>query len=315
MTASEEPFPIVDASRWPFDAIEPAGDGPNEWVRDPLTGRRALFKPVTTPPTGIRQGEDWAEKITSHIAALVGVPAAEIDLAERNGVAGLLSHDLRPDDACALHTGSELLPEAHDGYQPGRMNIPGRPGHSLTKIQQVLAGYAPPPESAMPDRFTAFSVFAGYLVLDALVANQDRHDENWGVLRWPAGTSKAVNRLAPSYDHASSLGFNVRDEEKQRRLTEGSIEQWARRGRAEKLEHSPTSKASLLTTTAAHALSMLDASQVQWWIERITSLGEGNVQRLVARIPHMSEAARRFAVELVVINRRRLLDELCRAPS
>jgi hypothetical protein len=66
---------------------------------------------------------------------------------------------------------------------------------------------------------TAFDVFAGYVVLDAWVANRDRHDNNWAVLR-PITLSADPLRLCGSYDHASSLGFNVTDEERSVRLAD-----------------------------------------------------------------------------------------------
>jgi len=48
-------------------------------------------------------------------------------------------------------------------------------------------------------------------VLDAVIGNTDRHHENWGILlrrtkrRW-------MGMLAPTFDHASSLGRELRDE-------------------------------------------------------------------------------------------------------
>lgn len=61
---------------------------------------------------------------------------------------------------------------------------------------QVLGDVAPPPRTS---GFTAFGVFAGYLVLDALVGNTDRHPGNWALLesghdgaRYLAATSRKV---------------------------------------------------------------------------------------------------------------------------
>lgn len=41
-------------------------------------------------------------------------------------------------------------------------------------------------------------------MLDALVANLDRHHENWGIVVDPSGL--LPTELAPTFDHASSLG-------------------------------------------------------------------------------------------------------------
>ena len=64
----------------------------------------------------------------------------------------------------------------------------------------------------------AVGVFAGYLLLDALVSNQDRHHENWGVI----GTQNGLS-LASSFDHASSLGRNETDYSRVERLTTKDI--------------------------------------------------------------------------------------------
>ncbi|MHB1163969.1 MAG: hypothetical protein ACYC3K_01885 [Candidatus Nanopelagicales bacterium] len=66
---------------------------------------------------------------------------------------------------------------------------------------------------------TAIESFAGCLAFDALIGNTDRHHENWAVIR-------TSGLLAPAYDHAASLGFDVPE----RRRTDPSAE--AARARA-----------------------------------------------------------------------------------
>jgi hypothetical protein len=62
---------------------------------------------------------------------------------------------------------------------------------------------------------SALDVFIGYLMLDAWVSNQDRHHENWGFIVSPEITI----HLAPTFDHASSLGWNETDGTRTERLT------------------------------------------------------------------------------------------------
>jgi hypothetical protein len=54
------------------------------------------------------------------------------------------------------------------------------------------------------------NAMARYFVLDALICNTDRHHENWGFLMtYQPVDSENVNdqlKMAPSFDHASSLG-------------------------------------------------------------------------------------------------------------
>jgi hypothetical protein len=68
------------------------------------------------------------------------------------------------------------------------------------------------------------------LLLDALIGNTDRHHENWGLLRSGVGVS-ANHRLAPSFDHASSLGREMLDERRVRLIKERKIEEYVRSGR------------------------------------------------------------------------------------
>lgn len=60
---------------------------------------------------------------------------------------------------------------------------------------------------------SAAEQFAGYLCLDVLVGNQDRHHENWGAIRKQKGIA-----LAPTFDHSASLARNLKEQEKQDRL-------------------------------------------------------------------------------------------------
>ena len=64
---------------------------------------------------------------------------------------------------------------------------------------------------------TAWTAFTGYLALDALIGNTDRHEENWSAVRPTEAGSR--HRLSPTFDHASSMGFLLSDENRQRRLS------------------------------------------------------------------------------------------------
>jgi len=79
-------FPVVDVSDWRVLALETAGSDEKVWIASE-SGERALFKPNRAHPL-TEQGEDWAEKLVSEVAGLLGVPAAAIDLATRSGARG-----------------------------------------------------------------------------------------------------------------------------------------------------------------------------------------------------------------------------------
>jgi hypothetical protein len=50
----------------------------------------------------------------------------------------------------------------------------------------------------------AADLMVGYLMLDCLIGNQDRHDENCGLILLSGKQLRVA--LAPTYDHAKSTG-------------------------------------------------------------------------------------------------------------
>jgi hypothetical protein len=98
--------------------------------------------------------------------------------------------------------------------------------HTLDRVFAIL-GRAfirlPPGTPDTPELRTAPDLFTGYLLLDALIGNTDRHHENWAVLQRPSVDSERVAVLCPSFDHASSLGHNIRDSERDKRLNTKSL--------------------------------------------------------------------------------------------
>lgn len=284
----------TDVSSWEVRFPEPGGSDANVWLRDPEGDEYTLFKPVVAK-AGRRQGEDWAEKVVEQVAGLVGVPSARIRMATRNGVPGLLSYDLAP-AGHELQTGGVLIGEIDDRLVPRARE---RLGHNLTNITSVLA---PLQAAGMHSGFNAFDQFCGYLVLDALVANRDRHEENWGVLRDPAGCVT----LAPSYDHGNSLGFNLQDD---RRLMEldrdPRLEKWASRGMADRFE---ASRNVTLVAFAHRALALGTPGVEAFWLERLAALTSSELEAVVTGTPALSEACRRFCLRLLTTNQKRLLD-------
>lgn len=184
---TDTPFDRVDVSSWRIQHDEPGGIDEELWLTAP-DGRDWLFKPITEhEQLGFIEGEDWSEKVSSEMGALLGVPCAKVELAVWRDRQGSISLDLKP-PGWQLQPGSVLLPETAQDYIPGDRT---RQGHSLVNIERALEGYGPPPDATVPHDFQGFDVFAGFLVLDAWIANRDRHDENWAVLLPPPGERDA----------------------------------------------------------------------------------------------------------------------------
>jgi len=167
-------FERVDVTSWAVVRVETIGDNEKYWLREPGGGEDRsqdwLFKPVVIAQNGHRQGEDWAEKIVSELAPLLGAPCADVDLAVRDGVEGSISRNVVP-VPWAIVGGNVLLGEVVDGYRgaepdaTGRPRpIPGRPGHNLENIFAALRSCEPPAGGELQ---SAAELFARYLALDA----------------------------------------------------------------------------------------------------------------------------------------------------
>src|SRR5260370_26592245 len=100
-----EPFPIRQLLSDSPQVIEQLGSKEKFWFR--ITGDEQpwLFK-FTREGTG----EDWSEKIASEVAKLLGVPAADVELAQFMGKRGCASRSfVRTKQGFELIHGSEVL--------------------------------------------------------------------------------------------------------------------------------------------------------------------------------------------------------------
>lgn len=291
----------LDVTTWKLLGEEPDGLSEHPWLLRPGDEQLWLYKPVEIK-AGNRQGEDWAEKTVSEIGGLLGVPCAAIELAVRDGHDGLVSRDVKP-RGWDLQPGAALLDGLVDGYES---RAKYRDGHTLTNIKRALCDLGPPPGRQELDGLTAYDVFCGYLVLDALVANRDRHDHNWAVLI-PATSERPC--LAASFDHASSLGFNLLDDARRQLANEHRVAEWAQKGTAWRFEHRPPmSSVETLVDLAVRSLDHASSDARSTWQEAVRRLRVADLLPIVRETLRMSELAGTFALELLTINRQRLLD-------
>lgn len=296
-----EPFQVTDVSGWDVVHQETSGTEEKYWLQERVTDVRWLFKPVTIKD-GHVHGEDWAEKVVAELGGLLGIPCARIEIAVFRGQLGCISADLRP-TSYQLQHGQGLLEECADlSYVHGTGK--NHPDHTLENIRAALDSVLPPPGCDLPFAGTAYDVFAGYILMDAWVANRDRHDNNWAVLR-PLLSSGEPPRLCGSYDHASSLGFNVTDQEREKRLAERSVDAWCRKGRASRFGYE---RGTTLVELATRALHLASNGAQCHWCDQLRRVSDDEVRNILERVPRMSDPARKFAESVLSVNRRRVLD-------
>lgn len=299
----------LDVTAWTVEQPEAGGGGQNRWLRDP-EDRRWLYKATRiNRHNGQPQGEDWAEKAVEGLASLIGVPTAHVEVAHvvrSDGVElGVISRDLAVD--MDLQGGFMLLADV-PGYR--FRDERGRPprdhvGHTVANVRRALQEQrVRPPVGFAPGSFTAFDVFAGFLLLDAWVGNQDRHEENWAVLRSP----DAELSLAPSFDHGASLGFLLSEEQRALKTSDGdAMRTFAQGGKATKFE----GRRLELVEVAADALRQAGPEAQSYWYGQLERVDTETCATVLASVPRLSEGSRNFCLQLLDINRRRLLD-VCR---
>jgi hypothetical protein len=201
-------FQIFDISQIDREENEQLGSKEKFWIEHPQLGR-CLFKKNRS----MEVGEDWSEKIASELCNLIQLPHAKYELAVDNSNPGILSRSFLGSSA-KLILGNEILTTIYlDDYPQDHRDLSS---HTIARIVNAFdrAEILLPLDWTPPKGISKVSdVFVGYLLLDALIGNSDRHHENWGIVE-----QELQLYLAPTYDHASSLGRNITDEERDRRL-------------------------------------------------------------------------------------------------
>jgi hypothetical protein len=293
-----EPYSILAIQpEWVLED-EAMGSKQKFWFRESNDSPDWLFK-YPQPNTG----QHWAEKIAAEVAGCLDILHARVELAMFQEVQGSATESFAREGRELFH-GNQVLAGKMLGYDSARKFR--QSDHTLLNIFSALDQVFKSAEAAR----VAKERMAAYLVLDALVGNTDRHHENWGILRkrTPNGWAGMV---APSFDHASSLGRELRDEgtskSRQRILAEGRIGLYAEKapgaiywepsdGRGVSPLELVRRAHKMYLETFAHALQPLD------------TLDKESLRGVVDRVPvgWMSETSRSFAVELMCYNLQQL---------
>jgi hypothetical protein len=298
-------YPIVQVDSSRAVELEPLGTKRKFWYTD--GSRRVLFKAEERGT-----GEDWAEKLACELCTLLGLPHVHYELA-------LDTHSQHPGVVCescatgytGLALGNQLLLE-RDSFYPANEGQRYRVcQHTVEAVIAVLATVSLPP---MPwaihlplGVLSALDVFAGYVMLDAWIANQDRHHENWGALRQGLEVF-----LAPSFDHGASLARNLSDAERQERLetrdTGRQVPSFARRARSA-FFGGPSEKRPMTTLEAWHAFAARAPRANAAWLDRLRQVSESAIREIVRNVPpqRMSGICQEFTVRLLVENQARIL--------
>jgi HipA-like C-terminal domain len=127
-----------------------------------------------------------------------------------------------------LH-GNEILAGQITGYDRDKKQH--HCDHTLANIVRAIQQMFKVPQI----HDSVLRTLAEYMILDALIGNTDRHHENWGFLmrfgeRQPGPLLTSL-RVAPSFDHASSLGRELLDQRRSEILQVTGIKRYVGLGR------------------------------------------------------------------------------------
>ena len=128
-------------------------------------------------------------------------------------------------------------------------------------------------------------LLAGYLVLDALILNTDRHHENWGVLRTTNRDQTVSYQIAPSFDHASSLARNEPPEKLGCWLLEkGRVEAYMQGAHGGIYREENLSRGANPYTIAAKAMQQWP-EYFAYWQDVLDNVEQQAIDRVVDRVP------------------------------
>ena len=297
-------YPIIEIPNNAPDLPEQQGTKTKYWVSLKDDKQKMLFKIGR-----VNTGENWSEKVTCELAELLGLPHAHYDLAVWKAQKGIISKNFVPDDG-RLITGNELLSEIHHTYRADSRYK----AHDHT-IRRIIA-YLGNSDIELPLNWqvptpiieNVLDVFLGYLLFDAWIANQDRHHENWGVLSY-----EDKIYLAPTYDHAASLGQNQLDSNRAEMLNTKDkgrhISHFVTKARSAIYE-TKTAKKTMFSIDAFIFLAKRRKKAAQFWLEQLRKITPEQCTAIFEQIPktEISETAIEFALTLLELNKKRLLE-------
>lgn len=315
-------YDIVEVPSDAPDALEHGGSKRKFWYTRVRTDMEEdwLFKAARQDT-----GEDWAEKVAAELCDLIGLPHATYELAtwteEKNGEPkewdGVVTRRIEEENE-RIMLGNEVLAGHVNRYpeaEGSRFYV--NPKYTLDLTLDVLGddeiNVRLDPDWPLPEAVsTVPGAFLGFLLIDAWIGNTDRHDNNWGILErsTPDGP---VRSLAPTFDHASSLGRELTDEVRRERLTTNdknrTVEAYIERCRSAFVREEGIEETIHPTKAFQQAAEQYPEAATAW-LRRLEEVHTTVVEAIFDRIPgaRISDASIDFALRQLALNRNALLD-------
>ena len=205
---------FFDISKWEkHEYLQTGGTRDKEVVENPNDNKLYYFKTSLIKKEKNYVYEFWSEVIASEIGELLGFEILKYNVAVNDqNTLGCLSRLMIDTSKEQLDEGHKWIKRYHLAY-----DTEDRDSYTFQIIDKTLTGLFP------NEKFTEKLIST--IILDCIIGNEDRHQENWGIIisnkiskhSWNPFSKqnpvpKSNYRFAPIYDSGSSLGRELREE-------------------------------------------------------------------------------------------------------
>ena len=253
--------------------------------------------------------EFWSEVIASEVGKMLGFDILQYDVAANKETLGCLSK-LMIDPSCEqLDEGYKWIKRFQAAY-----DVEDRDAYTFQVIDAAL-------KSLFNGKGFSEKLIST-LVFDSIIGNEDRHQENWGIIVATEISSergfifsrktpvpKTTYKFAPIYDSGSSLGRELREEKVNQMLTDSlQLNAYINRGQSEvhwEGEHGKQKHFELLDKIAGIGYGHILAAEIKRIRERY------NREQLVAIIKSIDDCLpEAYESQKIPANRKELLIKL-----
>ena len=262
-------------------------------------------------------GENWSEKFASELGQLLGVPCVIYDLARSpEGEDAVICPSFVKQGGNLIHA-NELLSKVFESYpeedafglREYKLN------RSFALLKRLDAFTSPPVGFASTFGVVTDSVveiFLSYLMFDCLIGNQDRHDENWGVVAYMNEDNSFSMNLAPTYDHASSLACRLTNTEREKRLGTKDhgygVSTFATKARTPFYDSDGEKRFRTLECLKQAILISKSAKFADKCIDKVCSISKDNLIKIFNEFPdqYISDLEINFSIKIIEENQNRI---------
>ena len=287
-------------------------------------------------------GEHWAEKVAYEVGDLIGVDCARVDLADYEGELVTICESFDPTKWYEIHdylrinreltgktwslgdeidwvdmdvydflfvaAGNSVLSDYIEDYDLSPAARFHQRQHNVMNIVNAVTDFAYDAGPATAQHYEAIMHgLASLFVLDGLIGNVDRHHENW-MLEYGTKDGEVHIGVAPSFDHASSLGREMTDKRRRQILESGTVLNYLRRGRGGVYLDGEQNRAPSPLALAIY-LCKRWPRETRPPLEHIDAVTDTEFRTIVDKVPaeFMSRTAKDFASEVLVTSKAELL--------